>query len=162
MANKKHGGNVTQTVREIAEPLAAELGLRIWDVRFVKEGAEHYLRIFIDKDEGVSIDDCVDMTHAIDGPLDEADPISVSDTLEVSSPGAERPLTRDEHFEQFLGAPIMVKLIRPLDGQREWKGTLEGYDDGNVTIATTEGRSFVFHKKEASYVKLDDFDSYVD
>ena len=96
MTNKKHGGNVTQTVREIAEPLAAELGLRVWDVRFVKEGAEHYLRIFIDRDEGVSIDDCVDMTHAIDGPLDETDPISVSYTLEVSSPGAERPLTRDE------------------------------------------------------------------
>ena len=76
MANKKRGGNVTQVVRELAEPLAAELGLRIWDVRFVKEGAEHYLRIFIDKDEGVSIDDCVDMTHAIDGPLDEADPIA--------------------------------------------------------------------------------------
>ena len=156
------GGNTVKIVRELVEPFAKELGLDIWDVRFLKEGADWFLRIFIDKDEGVSIDDCVDMTHAIDGPLDETDPISVSYTLEVSSPGAERPLTRDEHFEQFLGAPIMVKLIRPLDGQREWKGTLEGYDDGNVTIATTEGRSFVFHKKEASYVKLDDFDSYVD
>ena len=160
MANKKRGGNVTQAVRELAEPLAAELGLRVWDVRFVKEGAEHYLRIFIDRDEGVSIDDCVDMTHAIDGPLDELDPISVSYTLEVSSPGAERALTRDEHFEQYIGAPVMVKLIRPLDGQREWKGTLEGYDNGDVTLAA-EGRTFVFNKKEASYVKLDDFDSYV-
>ena len=153
MANKKHGGNVTQTVREIAEPLAAELGLRVWDVRFVKEGAEHYLRIFIDRDEGVSIDDCVDMTHAIDGPLDEADPISVSYTLEVSSPGAERPLTRDEHFEQFLGAPIMVKLIRPLDGQREWKGTLEGYDNGNVTIDQA-GTSVTLEKQEVALVRL--------
>ncbi len=162
MANKKKGGNVTQIVREIAEPLAEELGLRIWDVRFVKEGAEHYLRIFIDKDEGISIDDCVDMTHAIDKPLDDADPISVAYTLEVSSPGAERSLTRDDHFEQFIGARIMVKLIRPLDGQREWKGTLEGYDNGDVTIATDDGRSFVFNKKEASYVKLDDFASYVD
>ena len=161
MANKKHGGNVTNTVREIAGPIAKELGLKLWDVRFVKEGAEHYLRIFIDKEGGVSIDDCVDMTHAIDAPLDEADPISVSYTLEVSSPGAERPLTRDEHFEQFLGSPVMVKLIRPLDGQREWKGTLEGYDNGDVTLKTAEGKTFVFHKKEASYVKLDDFDSYV-
>ncbi len=161
MANKKHGGNVTNIVRQIAEPIAKDLGLQLWDVRFVKEGAEHYLRIFIDKEGGVSIDDCVDMTHAIDAPLDEADPISVSYTLEVSSPGAERPLTRDEHFEQFLGSRVMVKLIRPLDGQREWKGTLEGYDNGDVTLKTDEGRSFVFHKKEASYVKLDDFESYV-
>ena len=162
MANKKHGGNVTNTVRQIAEPIAKELGLSLWDVRFVKEGAEHYLRIFIDKEGGVSIDDCVDMTHAIDGPLDEADPISVSYILEVSSPGAERPLTRDEHFLQFLGAPVMVKLIRPVDGQREWKGTLDGYDNGDVSFTSTEGKSFVFHKKEASYVKLDDFDSYTD
>lgn len=161
MANQKRGGNVTQTVWELAEPLAAELGLSIWDVRFVKEGAEHYLRIFIDKEEGVSIDDCVDMTHAIDGPLDELDPISVSYTLEVSSPGAERALTRPEHFERYVGAPVLLKLIRPLEGKREWKGTLEGYDNGDVTFASDEGKTFVFNKKEASYVKLDDFDSYV-
>lgn len=160
MANKKKGGNVTGSVRALAEPLAAELGLRIWDVRFVKEGAEHYLRIYIDKDEGVSIDDCVDMTHAIDGPLDEADPISVSYILEVSSPGAERALTRDDHFEQFLGAPVFFKLQRPVNGQREFKGTLKDYDNGNITVDTEDGNTFVFNKKEAAYVKLDDFSSY--
>ena len=101
MANKKRGGNVTQVVRELAEPLAAELGLRIWDVRFVKEGAEHYLRIFIDKDEGVSIDDCVDMTHEINPLLDKEDPIPQEYTLEVSSPGLNRKLTRPEHFQQL-------------------------------------------------------------
>lgn len=158
---KNKGGSVTNVVRELAEPIAAELGLTIWDVRFVKEGAEHYLRIFIDKEEGVSIDDCVDMTHAIDEPLDQADPIDVPYILEVSSPGAERQLIRDEHFEQYIGANIMVKLIRPLEGVREFKGTLTGYDKGNVEFQSEDGKAFVFNKKEASYVKLDDFDSFV-
>ena len=161
-AKSKKGGNVTRTVREIAEPIASELGLTLWDVRFVKEGAEHYLRIFVDKEGGVSIDDCVDMTHAIDKPLDDADPIDVSYILEVSSPGAERPLTRDEHFAQNLGAKVMVKMIRPVDGVREFKGTLDDYDNGTITFTSHEGKTFVFNKKEASYVKLDDFDSFAD
>lgn len=157
-AKSAKGGNVTGAVRALAEPLAKELGLSLWDVRFVKEGAEHYLRIFIDKPEGVSIDDCVNMSHAIDKPLDDLDPIQVPYTLEVSSPGAERPLLRDEHFLQYIGARVMVRLIRPLDGTRDFKGTLDAYEDGNITFTSEEGRTFIFQKKEASYVKLDDFE----
>ncbi len=152
--------NVTEKIWELAEPLAESLGLKIWDVRYVKEGADWFLRIFIDKEGGVSIDDCVEMTHAIDGPLDELDPIKDAYTLEVSSPGAERALTRDSHFEEFIGSKVMVKLIRPLDGKREFKGILKGYDKGDVTVETDD-TSFVFNKKEASYVKLDDFDDYI-
>ncbi|MBQ3897475.1 MAG: ribosome maturation factor RimP [Clostridia bacterium] len=152
--------NVTDKIWELAEPLALDLGLSIWDVRYVKEGADWFLRIFIDKEGGVSIDDCVEMTHAIDGPLDELDPIKDAYTLEVSSPGAERALTRDEHFEKYIGSKVMVKLIRPLDGKREFKGILKGYDKGDVTVETDD-TSFVFNKKEASYVKLDDFDDYI-
>jgi len=157
MAGKNKGGNVVKTVRAMAEPLAADLGLSIWDVRFVKEGAEHYLRIFIDKEGGVSIDDCVNLSHAVNGPLDELDPIAESYTLEVSSPGAERPLTRDEHFEKYVGSRIQVKLIRPLDGVRDFKGILLDYTDGNISFRSDEGKAFVFSKKEASYVKADDF-----
>lgn len=152
--------NVTRTVRDIAEPYAKELGLEIWDVQFVKEGAEHYLRIFIDKPEGISIDDCVNLTHALDKPLDDADPISVPYILEVSSPGAERPLKRDEHFLKYIGSPVMVKFIRPRDGKREFKGTLDGYENGDITFTPAGGKPFVFNKKEASYVKLDDFDDF--
>ncbi|MBR6479335.1 MAG: ribosome maturation factor RimP [Clostridia bacterium] len=148
--------NVTDKIWELAEPLAAELGLSIWDVRYVKEGADWYLRIFIDKEGGVSIDDCVEMTHAIDGPLDELDPIKDAYTLEVSSPGAERALTRDSHFEAYIGSKVMVKLIRPVEGKREFKGILEAYKDGEVTVD-----SLTFNKKDASYVKLDDFDDYI-
>lgn len=152
------GGNTVKTVWEIVEPIANELGLKIWDVRFLKEGSSWYLRIFIDKDGGVSIDDCVDLTHAINDPLDEADPIEQAYYLEVSSPGVERDLVRDEHFLGNIGEKIKVKMIRPVDGQREFNGTLSDYTDGNITIALEDGNGFTFTKKEASWVKLDDFD----
>ncbi len=157
MASKKKGGSTVNTVWQLAQPIAESLGLELWDVRFEKEGADWFLRIFIDKDGGVSIDDCVEMSHAIDKPLDEADPIEQSYCLEVSSPGVERDLKRDEHFEKCLGEKIMVKLIRPVDGQREFKGILESYDNGIFELLTEEGTKLMINKKEASYVKLDDF-----
>ena len=157
MVSKGKGGNTVNTVWQIAQPIAESLGLELWDVRFEKEGADWFLRIFIDKDGGVSIDDCVEMSHAIDKPLDEADPIEQSYCLEVSSPGIERDLKRDAHFEQSVGKKIMVKLIRPVDGQREFKGTLESYDNGSFELLTQDGTKLMINKKEASYVKLDDF-----
>ena len=158
MSKTSKGGNVIRTVTEIAQPLADELGLELWDVRFVKEGAEHYLRVFIDKPEGISIDDCVNMSHALDKPLDDADPISVSYTLEVSSPGAERELARPEHFEKYIGEKIQVRFVRPQEGKRDYKGILTDYNDGNITFTSEEGKTFVFEKKEASFVRADDFD----
>ena len=152
------GGNTVKTVWELAQPIAEELGLRLWDVCFLKEGSSWYLRIFIDKDGGVSIDDCVDMTHAINGPLDEADPIEQAYFLEVSSPGLERELVRDEHFLSYIGAQIKVKMIRPVEGKREFSGVLENYDSGSITIRCEDESGFTFTKKEASWVKLDDFD----
>lgn len=149
--------NVVSIVRSIAEPVAKELGLILWDVRFVKEGASWYLRVFIDKEGGVDINNCVDMTHALNGPLDEADPIEVSYCLEVSSPGLERDLTRDEHFEVMTGKKIKLRLIRPDENkQREFSGILKGYEDGNITVEL-DGEERVFVKKETAWVKLDDF-----
>lgn len=153
-------GKVETKVLEIAEPIARDLGLSIWDIEFVKEGADHYLRIYIDKEGGVGIDDCVDMSHAIDGPLDDADPIDVSYTLEVSSPGAERSLKTDAHFMAYIGEKVMVKLIRPVDGEREFRGILKGYDKGQVVFESNEGKTLSFNKKEASYIKVDDFDEF--
>ena len=157
MASKGKGGSTVNTVWEMAEPIAKSLGYELWDVRFEKEGANWYLRIFIDKEDGISINDCVDMSHAIDKPLDEADPIEQSYCLEVCSPGLERDLKRDSHFEKCIGEKIMVKLIRPVDGQREFKGTLESYDNGNFELLLEEGTKLMINKKETSYVKLDDF-----
>lgn len=152
------GKNTVTAVWEIVEPYAQELGLRIWDVRFLKEGASWYLRIFIDKDGGVGIDDCVNLSHAIDKPLDESDPIEQAYFLEVSSPGVERDLVRDEHFTAYIGEKIKVKMIRPVEGKREFSGILEAYDDGNITIRMSDESGLTFTKKEASWIKLDDFE----
>ena len=156
------GGNTVGTVRALAQPVAEALGLGLWDVRFLKEGATWYLRIFIDKPGGVSIDDCVDMTHALNPVLDEADPIEQAYCLEVSSPGIERELTRDEHFEAYRGAKIKVRTIRPVDGARDFNGTLEDFDDGQITLRTADGAGISFQKKEVSWVKLDDFEGFGD
>ena len=152
------GGNTVKNVWEIVEPFAEELGFKIWDVRFLKEGSSWYLRIFIDKEGGVSIDDCVDLTHAINKPLDEADPIEQAYFLEVSSPGVERDLVRDEHFTAYIGEKIKVKMIRPVEGKREFNGILSDYSDGNITISLDDESGFTFTKKEASWIKVDDFD----
>lgn len=156
MAAKGKGGNTVAAVTAIAQPIAEQLGLRLWDVRFVKEGADWFLRIFIDKDGGVGIDDCVAMSHALDKPLDEADPIEQSYCLEVSSPGTDRELTKAAHFEACLGQTVKVRLIRPAeDGRREFTGVLVSHDkDGFVIEAGEETVSFI--RKEVSRVRLDD------
>ena len=159
MANSK-GKNTVNAVEELAAPIAAGLGLRIWDVRYLKEGSQWFLRVFIDKDGGVDINDCEAMSRALDEPLDRLDPIDGEYILEVSSPGIERELVRPEHFEQFIGADIMVKMIRPIEGiGKEFKGVLTAYDDGEVTVTDHSGENTVtINKKETAYIKLDDFD----
>lgn len=155
---KVKGGNVAAAVWQLAEPIAKELGVELWDIRFVKEGADWFLRIIIDKDGGVDINDCENMSRAIDKPLDELDPIEQSYCLEVSSPGLERELTRPEHFEKFKGADIKVRLIRPLEGKRDFEGVLEDSDGKTVVLRLEDGSAMSIDKKEASYIKLDDFD----
>ena len=150
--------NTIKKVEEIIAPYAKELGLEIWDVRFAKEGSEWYLRIFIDKEGGVSIDDCVDLTHAISKPLDDADPIAQSYMLEVASPGVERELTRKAHFEKYIGSPIMLRTIRAINGVRDFKGTLEAFEDNKIKVVLENGEELLLDRKETAYVKLDDFD----
>ena len=151
------GKNTVSAVWEIVEPYVIQLGLQLWDVRFVKEGACWYLRIFIDSENGITIEDCENVSRAIDEPLDIADPIDKSYCLEVSSPGVERELTRPEHFEQFMGADVMVKMIRPLEGiGKEFKGVLTSADKLNCTVSTDKGE-VIFNKKDTVWVRLDDF-----
>lgn len=150
-----------EAVRKLAEPIAAGLGLSVWDVRFVKEGANWFLRILIDKPGGIGIADCEAMSRAIDKPLDELDPIDQSYCLEVSSPGINRELTRAEHFTAYLGAPVQVKLIRPReDGTRVLTGTLQEYQNGAITLQTDEGETVTFAQKDVSSVRLAE-DDYV-
>ena len=157
---KSKGGVTVSKVRELCEPIVKDFGLSLWDVRYVKEGADWYLRIFIDKEGGVDITDCEKVSRAINTPLDELDPIENAYCLEVCSPGIERELVRDEHFMQFIGADIMVKMRRPIEGiGKDFCGVLKGYDDGMVTISDHSGENEVtISKKDAAWIKLDDFD----
>jgi ribosome maturation factor RimP len=139
----------------LAEPVAAELGLMLWDVRFVREGPTWYLRVFIDKeDEDVSIDDCVAMSRRMDKLLDEKDPIPQAYCLEVCSPGIERELTRPEHFVRYEGWPVVVRLFHAVDGAREFAGILSGCDDKEIVIVTEEEQELHFTRKETSSVHL--------
>lgn len=159
MANKK-GGTTVEAVRNLIEPIVTELNLELWDVRYVKEGAQWYLRVFIDKPEGVGIEDCEKVSRAIDAPLDELNPIEQSYCLEVCSPGIERELVREEHFMRFLGADVMVKMIRPIEGiGKEFAGVLKEYNKGEILIEDHSGENQVtINKKDAVWIKLDDFD----
>ncbi len=137
MAQNQKG--VAQVVRQLAQPLADEFGYILWDVEFVKEGAQRILRITIDSEEGIGVDDCERMHRAIDPLLDEADPIDVSYCLEVSSPGIERELKTDEHIAYCTGADVEVRLFAPRDGSRVFRGELMPLDEaGNVVIRMGE------------------------
>lgn len=144
---------VTEIAAGLAAPLVEACGCTLWDVEYVKEAGEWYLRVYIDREGGVSINDCEAVSRPLSDALDEADPIEGSYVLEVSSAGADRPLKKPAHFQQFLGAEVDVRLYRPLDGRKEYTGVLKGYDGGDVTIETAgEARTFV--KKDVAQVRL--------
>ena len=126
---------ITEAVWALAEPLAEELGLELWDVEYVREAGTNYLRVYIDRPgEGVFISDCEAMSKALDPALDEADPIPDSYTFEVSSAGAERPLKKPEHFARFMGSRVEIRLYKPREGKKVLQGTLNGYENGDVTV----------------------------
>ena len=144
---------ITDLTAQLARPVVEANGCSLWDVEYVKEAGSWYLRVYIDKETGVSIDDCEAVSRVLSDLLDEADPIEGSYVLEVSSAGADRPLKKPAHFQQFLGAEVDVRLYRPLDGRKEYTGVLKGYDGGDVTIETAgEARTFV--KKDVAQVRL--------
>ena len=157
---KSKGGVTVSKVWELCKPIIEEMGISIWDIRYVKEGADYFLRVFIDKPDGIGIEDCEKVSRAINDPLDALDPIENAYCLEVCSPGIERELVRDEHFMQFIGADIMIKMHKPIEGiGRDFAGVLKDYDNGMVTISDHSGENEVtINKKDAVWIKLDDFD----
>lgn len=136
------GNHTAKQVAELVRPYVEQLGLTLWDVRFVKEGASWYLRIFIDKDGGVTIDDCTEVSHAVDPVLDEADPISVSYYLEVCSPGLERELKEPHHFKAFIGSEILLTLYKAENGSKSVRGILEAFNDGPVLKVGDEVKEY--------------------
>ena len=144
---------VTELVQGLAAPLAAAQGCSLWDVEYVREAGQWFLRVYIDKPEGVSIHDCEAVSRPLSDALDQADPIEGSYVLEVSSAGADRPLKKPEHFEQFIGAEVEVRLYRPKDGKKDFVGRLTGWADGDITLELN-GMPITFEKKEVAQTRL--------
>ena len=154
MASKSN--NIATKAEALAIPFAKELGLELWDVRFVKEGADWFLRFFIDKEGGVNINDCENLSRALDAPLDEADFIEQGYYLEVSSPGLNRELTKERHFEQMMGEPILVKLYRAIDGTKELNGDLVGKMEDVLLLCNEQGETVTLNLSDIASVRLDD------
>ena len=144
---------VTELTAELAAPVVAEQGCELWDVEYVKEAGTWYLRLYIDKDGGVSINDCEAISRRVSDLLDEADPIEGSYTFEVSSAGAERPLKRPSDFERFMGSPVTVRLYKNKDGRKEFAGTLAGYEEGAGALIVGN-ETMRFEKSEVALVRL--------
>lgn len=137
----------------MALPVAEEYGCELWDVEYVREAGTWFLRVYIDKENGVDILDCEKVSRKLSDLLDEADPIEGSYTLEVSSAGAERPLKRPGDFEKFMGSPVAVKLYKARDGRKEFAGVLAGYEGGDVTI-TVGDTAMTFAKNDVALCRL--------
>lgn len=144
---------VTDQVAALARPVVEARGCSLWDVEYVREGSDYFLRVYIDKDGGVDIDDCEAVSRAMDPILDETDPISGSYHFEVCSAGLERALKRPGDFERFLGSPVTVKLYRPYNGLKELPCTLTGYEDGRVTVEMNK-QTVTFEKSQVALVRL--------
>ena len=144
---------ISQAVAELAEPIVKEAGCILWDVEYVKEAGQWYLRVYIDREEGISIDYCERVSRALDPILDEKDPIPDSYIFEVSSAGLERSLKKPEHFARFMGETVEVKLYKAIDGTKSFSGILSAYEDGAVTIAQGENR-LTFEKAQVANVHI--------
>jgi len=144
---------VTELVKSLAKPIVEACGCSLWDVEYVREGSERYLRLYIDKDGGVDIDDCERIHRAVDPILDEKDPIAESYHFEVCSAGLERALKRPADFARFMGSAILVKLYRPRNGLKEIPGVLRGYAEGKVTVEAGK-ETITFEKSEVALVRL--------
>lgn len=150
----KNKMSISEVVAQMAEPIAESLGLELWDVKFVKEGPNWYLRVFIDSDEGITIEDCEKMSRALDEPLDALDPIEQSYCLEVCSPGIERELSTDEHLERFIGFEVNIDLIRPDEnGNKNLEGVLHSFDKDEIVI-DLESRGIAVPRKNISKINL--------
>lgn len=144
---------IVQQVWELAQPVVEGFGLKLWDVEYVREGADWFLRLYIDKDGAVDISDCEKVSRAMDPILDEEDPIPDSYNFEVCSAGCERVLKRPGDFQQFLGSQVQVKLYRPREGAKEFIGTLKDYDNGTLTMEIGQ-KTMEFTAQETAQVRL--------
>ena len=151
---EKKKGNIASRVSELVKEAVEECGCTLWDVEFVKEGPDHNLIIYIDKPEGISLDDCEMVNDAVEPIIDEADPIEGSYYLEISSPGLERELKTPDHIKAFIGERVIVKLYAAKDGKKSFDGNIVAYNDEDASLTLeVNGAEIVFGAKEYSSIK---------
>ncbi len=154
LLQEKKKGNIASRVSELVREAVEECGCTLWDVEFVKEGPDHNLIIYIDKPEGISLDDCEMVNDAVEPIIDEADPIDGSYYLEISSPGLERELKTAEHIKAFMGERVIVKLYAAKDGKKSFDGNIASYDeDSGVLTLDVNGTAVELGPKEYSSIK---------
>ena len=144
---------VTDVVSELARGVVEAAGCSLWDVEYVREASNYYLRLYIDKAGGVSINDCEAISRAMDPVLDEKDPVPNSYIFEVASAGAERELKRPSDFEQFLGSEVEVKTYHPVNGSKSFIGLLRSYSNGDITITSGEN-DITLARQDVALAKL--------
>lgn len=144
---------IDEALEKIALDVCQRHGVYIYETEYKKEGSEYFLRLFIDKEGGVTIEDCENVSREISPLLDNLTFIKEAYIFEVSSPGIDRVLSRDWHFEKVMGEEIEIKLFAPLDGKKEFSGILKGYNDGIITIETDE-KEIQIEKQKAASVRL--------
>ena len=152
------GYSIAERVEALVAPCITELGYRIWDVEYVKEGAEWYLRVTLDSDDGIDIDDCEKVSRAINPIIDEADPIEYFYYLEVSSPGLERVLRKSEHFEASIGSEVEIRLFAPDENKKKsYVGILSAYDEETLTIEVDQASQKIPMSKISKVQTVFDF-----
>lgn len=152
------GYSIAERVEALVAPCITELGYRIWDVEYVKEGAEWYLRVTLDSDDGIDIDDCEKVSRAINPIIDEADPIEDFYYLEVSSPGLERVLRKSEHFEASIGSEVEIRLFAPDENKKKsYVGILSAYDEETLTIEVDQASQKIPMSKISKVQTVFDF-----
>ncbi|ELK44781.1 ribosome maturation factor RimP [Halobacillus sp. ACCC02827] len=129
--------HVTSVTERLVQPILDEMNLELVDVEYKKEGQNWYLRVFIDKEGGIDIEECGQVSEQLSEKLDEEDPIEIPYFLEVASPGAERPLKTEADFKKYVGEYVYMKLYEPIDGEKEFEGTLTAFEDGVASVEIT-------------------------
>lgn len=146
--------SIEEKVEQLVAPKVEQLGYKLYDVQYAKEGKDYFLRIFIDKSEGIDLNDCEKVNNEINGLIDEADYIKEQYFLEISSPGIERILRKDKHLKEAIGKQIEIKMFKPLEGKKEFLGILEEFDDEKIEILQTENDEKIqIDRKNISLIK---------
>lgn len=149
--------NYETRTEELLKPIAEANGVEIYDVEYVKEGSEWYLRCYIDKEEGVNINDCEAVSRALSDELDKVDFIEDAYILEVSSPGLGRQLKKDKHFQRSILSEVDVKCYKPINGSKDFTGILKAFDENTLTLEMDSGKEkedVTFNRKDIAAVKL--------